>query len=190
MEQWKDIPGFEHLYEASTLGRIRTCEGKTTQSARFEHRVWKQRIMKPKFQTRSNGRRDARVELWKDGTHKTYLIARLVAITWCDGYNEGMTVNHIDGNSLNNNANNLEWCSLKENIQKGFETGLFRCNQIPVALKAPNGEIKTFNSFAEASRYLGKGNSYLSTCLARGKRYTPDGYDIITKNVSFHEQRH
>ena len=172
-EEWKDIPGFEALYQASTLGRIRTCEGKTTRSARFEKRVWKQRIMCPKWQARSNGRKDARVELWKDGSHKTYLIARLVALTWCAGYAEGMTVNHIDGDPTNNKTENLEWVSIGDNIRKGFEAGLFP--QKPVVLIAPDGERLRFRSMSRASLYLGKREGYLSGILKRGSKLK-DGY--------------
>jgi hypothetical protein len=126
MEQWKDIPGYEGLYQASTDGRIRTAEGKTTASARFPHRVWKQRIMKLKYQTRKSGRsKDARVCLWKDGKEKTFLVSRLVALAWCDGYADGLTVNHKDGDPMNNHPDNLEWISLADNIRHGFRTGLY-----------------------------------------------------------------
>lgn len=144
-ESWKDIPGYEKLYQASTLGRIRTCEGKTTSSARFEKRVWKQRIMKQKLNKNGKGRTDARVCLWKDGSVKTWLVARLVAITWCAGYEEGLTVNHKDGNQLNNSAENLEWISRKENIQHGYKTGLYK-NWMPIQenirKKREEGELK------------------------------------------------
>ena len=125
MEEWKDIPGYEGLYQASTLGRIRTCEGKTTKSARFERRVWKQRIMKPKCTRNKKGRYDYRVELWKDGNHRTWLVSRLVALTWCAGYEEGKTVNHKNGNTLDNSAENLEWLTLGDNIRHGFANGLY-----------------------------------------------------------------
>ena len=125
MEEWKDIPGFEGLYQASTLGRIRTCEGKTTSSARFSRRVWKQRILKQKCNTNKKGRVDFRVELWKGKTHKTFLVSRLVAFTWCEGYKEGMTVNHKNGNPLDNSAVNLEWLSHGDNIRHGFANGLY-----------------------------------------------------------------
>ena len=46
-------------------------------------------------------------------------------MTWCDGYFDGATVNHIDGNSLNNHADNLEWISHADNIRHGFEIGLY-----------------------------------------------------------------
>ena len=125
MEEWRDIPGYEGLYQASTLGRIRTCEGKVTKSARFQHRVWKQRIMKLKCTKNKKGRCDFRVELWKDGNHRTWLVSRLVAITWCDGYKDGMTVNHKNGDQLDNSVENLEWLSHGDNIRHGFASGLY-----------------------------------------------------------------
>ena len=112
MEEWKDIPGYEGLYQASNFGNIRTHADKVTSSARFKIRHWKQRIMKQKFQARPNGKKDARVCLWKEGKEKTFLVSRLVAMTWCDGYLPGLTVNHIDGNPKNNCADNLEWTTL------------------------------------------------------------------------------
>jgi hypothetical protein len=72
-ELWKDIPGYEGLYQASNLGRIRSAPGKTTSSARYKVRVWKVRIIKAKTERRcrnSKGKMDERVELWKNGTHK------------------------------------------------------------------------------------------------------------------------
>lgn len=175
-EEWKDIPGYETLYQASTLGRIRTCAGKTTRSARFEKRVWKQRIMKLKWCTNSRGRSDARVELWKDGTHRTHLVARLVALTWCSGYSEEMTVNHIDNDSTNNKAENLEWVSIRDNIIKGFETGAFT-TQKPVVLLTPEGERLKFRSMSKASQFLGHGVGYLSYMIKKNYRLK-DGYVI------------
>ena len=124
-EQWKDIPGYEGIYQASNLGRIRTCEGKVTSSARFSHRVWKQRILSQKSSRNKKGRTDFRVELWKDGSHKTFLVSRLIAMTWCDGYQSGFTVNHKNGDHLDNRAENLEWLSLGDNIRHGFANGFY-----------------------------------------------------------------
>ena len=175
MEEWRSIPGYEMLYEVSNEGRIRTCEGKITSSARFDHRVWKQRIMKQKCTKNRFGRRDCRVSLWKDGNEKTLLVARLVAMAFCDGYSEGMTVNHIDGNPLNNSAANLEWCTRAENIQKGFKEGLYSTAK-QVSLIDRNGIEHRFSSRSEASRFLGKGNSYLATKINRNNLKLPNGY--------------
>lgn len=165
-EFWKDIPGYEGLYQASTIGRIRTCEGKTTSSARFEKRVWKQRIIKQKALMNKKGRIDPRVSLWKNGLEKTWLVSRLIALTWCEGYADGLTVNHINGNTLDNSKGNLEWVTLSENIKKGFAEGLFSNNQIPVTLSNERASFD-FDSMATASRFLGRNEKYISLCLKR-----------------------
>ena len=125
-ENWKPIPCYEDSYEASSLGRIRTKEGKTTYTQKHGIRHWKQKILQYKCK---NGdiKTGYRVDLWKDGKPKTILVARLVASTFIENqlFNNKMTVNHIDGNRLNNKVENLEWCSLKENIQKAFENNLY-----------------------------------------------------------------
>ena len=182
MELWKSIPNYEGLYEASTEGRIRTAEGKTTRSARFEKRVWKQRIMKTKKSIRKGGKNcDLHVSLWKDGVEKTWLVARLVALAWCDGYTDGMTVNHKDGNPLNNNIENLEWVTLADNIRHGFDNGLFS-SQKECILIADNGERIPFKSLSKASAFLGRNNGYISLCIQHGRKAkTPQGYayDVV-----------
>ena len=54
-----------------------------------------------------------------------WMLHRLVAVVWVENADECNTVNHIDGDKGNNSVENLEWCSLSENIKKGFEDGLF-----------------------------------------------------------------
>ena len=168
MEQWKSIPGYEGIYEASNEGRIRSVEGKTTQSSLHIARVWKQRIIKQKCNLNHKGRKDFRVELWKNGTHKTWLVSRLIALTWCDGYMEGLTVNHIDGNPLNNYASNLEWISLSDNIHHGFETGLYSTQRGCVLVNSL-GEKKSFRSQSQASRWIGRTNSYIANCIVKNR---------------------
>lgn len=169
MEQWKAIPGYEGLYEASNHGQIRTAEGKTTSSARFPHRVWKQRIMKQKYGMRKDGiHKDARVSLWKDGKEKTWLVARLVALAWCEGFHAGLTVNHIDGNPLNNNADNLEWVSLGDNIRHAFSTGLIQSN-MPCTLINSSGEHESYASQTVASKAIGRSSSYIANCKIFGR---------------------
>lgn len=166
MEKWLDIPGYETLYQASDAGRIRTCEGKTTSNARFAKRVWKQRILKQKLVTNKRGRTDARVSLWKDCHEQTWLVSQLIALTWCKGYAPELTVNHIDGNPLNNAASNLEWTTRADNIRKGFQTGLYRKNQ-HLALLQNGDKILVFSSFSAASRYIGHCSGYVSNCIKK-----------------------
>ena len=98
-EIWKDIPDYEGIYQASTLGNIRTVEGKTTFSVRHGERHWKSRILKGRGDNYKTGRR---VSLWKDKKCKDWLVARLVAITFLGKPETNLTVNHKDGNRLNN----------------------------------------------------------------------------------------
>lgn len=167
MEQeiWKDIPDYEGIYQASNLGRIRTCEGKTTFTKRHGIRHWKQRIIKPKGETYNTG---YRVSLWKDGKCKDHLVARLVATTFLGKSN--LTVNHIDGNRFNNNIANLEWCSLADNIRKGFETGLYdRVRSKVMITNKVTGEINIFDSLVTAEKHISQYRGYLTSCFAKGK---------------------
>jgi len=52
------------------------------------------------------------------------LVHRLVAMAWVTGYSDGLSVNHIDGNKLNNCASNLEWITLAENTAHQWQIGL------------------------------------------------------------------
>lgn len=170
IEQWKDIPGYEGIYQASNTGNIRSVEGKITSNSRYDIRRWSSRILKPKKNKRTTGAYDLRVELWKNGAHKTLLVSRLVALTWCDGYKNEYTVNHIDGNPLNNHYENLEWISREDNIRKGYETGLYINAQRKCILKDGKEErTYVFPSLAAASRFLGHGKRYVSGRLGKKK---------------------
>lgn len=165
MEIWKDIPGYEGLYQASTFGMIRTCENKVTSNARCSTRVWKSRIMKGRGDHYATGKR---VSLWKDGKHKDYLVARLVALTFLGDPPEGFTVNHKDGNRMNNSIDNLEWLSVGDNVRHAFATGLMSRSQKDIVLKDDiNGKVFEFASYAECSRFLGRNNGYVSGRLKK-----------------------
>lgn len=164
MEIWKDIPGYEGLYEASSSGRIRSKEGKTTSSKRFEKRVWKQRIMKQKYKTLKS-RKDLMVTLWKDGKPYYHLVARLIATTFHENYlRTKFTVNHKDGNPLNNNESNLEWLTGAENLRYGFENGQFSFCK-PVEAVSDDGETLIARSRAELDRKLGQYRGYTSRMI-------------------------
>lgn len=170
-EEWKAIPKYEGIYEASNLGRIRTAEDKTTHSILHGERHWKQRILKPKSIKAKGHRKDLRVTLWKDKKPKDHLVARLVAMAWIDGYKDGMTVNHKDGNFLNNNVENLEWLTLADNIRMGFQTGLYKKLQRKVCLIRENGERLVFDSMSACSVFLGRQKGYVSSAIAQGRKF-------------------
>ena len=164
-EIWKDIPNYNG-YQVSNFGRVRT-HNKTTYTKRHGIRHWKDRILHYKGNTYKTG---YRVDLWKNGKCNSYLVARLVAFTFFneDINNHNLTVDHLDGNRLNNNINNLELVLLKENIQRGFEKGLYKCQKKIKINNKKNNNYKVFRSMAEASRYIKKYSGYISEKIKKG----------------------
>ena len=172
-EIWKDVVGYENLYEVSNYGRVRTHENKTTSSARFKERHWKQRILKQKFQKRKRSELfDGRVILWKDGKEKTFLVSRLVCIAFVPNPDNLPEVNHIDGNPLNNNVNNLEWCTSKYNVNHAIDNDLNIKNRkkIKVINKTTKEEF-IFRSMNEASEFIGKSKMYISVLTRNHNKF-------------------
>lgn len=159
-EVWKDIKNYEG-YQVSNLGGIRT-HNKITYTKKHGIRHWKDRILKYKQQ--SNYDTGYRVDLWKNGKSKTFLVARLVAFTFLneDINNLDLTVNHKDGNRLNNNINNLEIVTIKENIQHGFRTGLYHTNKKIKIENKHTGTLIYASSLSEGSKIIGHNSGYLS----------------------------
>lgn len=182
-ELWKDIPNYEGLYQASNLGRIKSVDGKKTFSKLHGERVWKERILKPKS-CRDFNICGYRVSLWKDGKHKDYLVARLVCATWHENLiDTKMTVNHKDGNRLNNKIENLEWLSLSDNIRHGFENNLYKQDKT-ILISQKSGEKFEFRSKSLASQFLKRNSRYISNTIQKGKNIAEnsDGekFEIIT----------
>lgn len=169
-EQWRAVPYYENIYEVSNLGRIRTKEGKITYTEWHGTRRWAQRIMKYKTNNENTYKTGYRISLWKDGKSKDYLVARIVASAFISNelLNKELTVNHIDGNRLNNKIQNLEWCSRKENIQKAFEQKIYPQKSIIVFDKRTN-ESKEFRSLVQASKFYGFNQGYFSNLIRKGK---------------------
>lgn len=157
-EIWLDIPNYKG-YQVSNLGRVRT-HNKISSNKLYSVRKWKDRILKFKGNNYQTGHR---VDLWKDGKNKTFLVARLVAYTFYekDINDHTTTVNHIDGNRFNNNLENLEIISLADNIRHAFDTGLMPNKKVKVIRKSDNQEF-IFRSMVKASEFINKYHSYIS----------------------------
>lgn len=163
-EIWKDIKDYEG-YQVSNLGRVRT-HNKITHTKKHGERHWKDRILKSKCKSAKTGHR---VDLWKDGKNKTFLVARLVAFTFFnkDINNHELTVNHIDGNRFNNKIENLELISLKENIQHAFRTGLMTSNRKIKIEDKITGTIIYASSLSEGSKLMQYDSHYLSAKIKK-----------------------
>lgn len=107
-EIWKDIDGYEGIYQVSNLGRVRSLDRKVYNYMK------KGRVLKP----RDNGHHYQYVSLSNGGiTDKHCYIHILVAKTFIENPNEYEQVNHKDFDKTNNSVDNLEWVSRSQNIE-------------------------------------------------------------------------
>ncbi len=107
-EEWRDVKGYEGLYQVSNLGRARS----------FHNQYG--RVIKPVLTQKGY----LQVTLSKNGKSRTRPLHILVAQAFIPNPLNKPQVNHMDGNPLNNRFDNLEWATSKENIQHAYKTGL------------------------------------------------------------------
>lgn len=120
MNNLKDIPNYEGLYAATKDGKIfsypKPCSSKKGIFLKQYISIIRHNRTKPyKLFT---------VGLSKNKKRKTYSVHRLIAFTYIPNPENKPDINHIDGNPLNNNVENLEWCTKKENMKHAINTGL------------------------------------------------------------------
>lgn len=185
-EIWKDIEGYEGLYQVSNLGRVKSLDRK-----RWNGKVygkWKGRFIT----IRKDVKGYCTVKLNKNGKGKTKLVHRLVAESFIKKEREEYEVNHIDGNKCNNNVDNLEWCSHSYNAKHAWDTGLNKYTEkrheimknnhyrkgMPSEKRKKVKCIETgvvFNSIAEAAEKLSLQRSKISNVI-NGYRKTTGGF--------------
>lgn len=107
--EWKPIKDYEDLYMVSNTGLIKSLH-------------WnKEKLLKQVI--RNNNYPYYFVGLLKDGKRKYFAIHRLVAMMFIPNPNNYEQVDHLDGNKLNNNVENLEWVTPKENTNRAWKKG-------------------------------------------------------------------
>lgn len=169
-EVWKDIRGYEQVYQVSNLGRVKSLE-RVVDFGR-SYRTVHEMILKQYIQ--NNGY--VWVGLHKNNTQKRMLVHRLVAMAFIPNPDNLPEVNHKDENPLNNTLSNLEWCTRKYNENYGTKKQRQTLKQsIPVAAYKDGVEIMRFASSMEAQR-----NGYNQQCVrycCRGIYKTYRGYE-------------
>lgn len=116
-EVWKDIKGYEGLYQVSNLGRVKRLNYWNG----FEYKNG-EKILKPTNQKNTPGYYRSKVKLCNGKDKRDFKVHRLVATAFIPNPNNYPIINHIDGNPLNNRVDNLEWCTQKHNMQEAINT--------------------------------------------------------------------
>lgn len=119
-EVWKDVEGYEGLYQVSNLGRVKRLTSKVSQKNRngkYIDYVYKERLLSQETININY----KRVSLSKQNKITRFQVHRLVAMAFLENTKNKPCVNHIDGNPSNNNVENLEWCTYSENERHSYD---------------------------------------------------------------------
>lgn len=120
IEEYKDIEGYEDLYQISNYGNVKSLPKKwKAGNGSNQHHNGKLLVF-------SIDKGYARVFLFKNENKKRFSVHILVAKHFIPNPENKPEVNHKDGIKINNFVNNLEWNTSKENIKHAFSTGLHK----------------------------------------------------------------
>ena len=177
MEIWKDIKGYEGLYQVSNLGRVKSLSKEFLVSNQYckttKCRKTKERILKPQLDKYGY----YRVTLCKDGKKYLKQIHRLVALTFLTNPHELPLVNHKNEIKTDNRSCNLEFCTSSYNQNYGTIK-----ERISVAQSYDINQytlggcfIKKWHGINKASRELKINHANIISCC-QGKRKSAGGY--------------
>lgn len=140
MAEWKDVCGYEGLYQVSDSGLVRRADTHRQVAICDQHlgRVF--------------------VGLWRDGKRKNMKVHRLVASAFIGEITHPMNVNHKNGDPKDNRVDNLEIVSHSENVRHRYYV-LGQCVRNVEATNAITGDVVTYKSIRDARR---DGHSYES----------------------------
>lgn len=171
MEIWKDIKGYEGLYQVSNQGRVKSLERRCktkTYTRRVPEKIRSQSLDNYGYPI---------VSLSKDHKHKTLAVHRLVAEAFIPNPNNFATVNHKDEDKTNNDVSNLEWCTVQYNNEYGtrVERGI-KAQQRPILQCDLEGNvIKEWPGIGATERANGYSSGLISR-VCNGKRLTAYGF--------------
>ena len=174
-EIWKDIEGYEGLYQVSNLGRVRSL---------YYQGHKREKILK----TSRYSNDYLKVTLCKNSdNHKDYMVHRLVAQAFIPNTNNYPQINHIDSNRQNNCVSNLEWCTASQNIKHAYVYGNRKpvertsLSKIVKCLDLNGNLLKVYPTIAKAKEdvtgvYSNNNSSIHYCCLHKKNYHTAYGY--------------
>jgi hypothetical protein len=179
-EIWKDIIGYEGLYQVSNFGRVKSCD------KYVKHPKGGQKVLKEKIRTLACDKDGyCVVDLYKNGVGKMHKVHRLVANSFIENNENKPQVNHINGIKKDNYLINLEWTTSSENQKHAFNIGLKKPSingEKEVLMYDNNGIlVMQFSSITKASNYINCKKGDISSVL-NGRQKTTRGHSFKYKN--------
>lgn len=162
MEEWRDIKGYEGLYQVSNEGRVKSLERVITRKNGI-HQTIGEKIIKPRPIKGGH----LRIVLCNVGDYTDKLVHVLVAEAFIPNPNNYAVVHHLDSNPANNRVENLKWMTHQQHIEEHKAKLVYQCN-------LNGGVVRTWNSTKECAR-----NGYIQSGVAsccRGEITTYKGY--------------
>ena len=180
---WRDIPGFERLYQISNVGGLVKSLDSYVKHFKGGSRIRKGRMMRQPL----NHCGYNKINLCKDGKRYYYQTHVLVARAWVPNPYNYPQVNHIDECKTNNNAANLEWCDASYNCNFGtrnkrisdYKQNKNAFNRQPMMVQQLTIDgivVAEYSSINEVQRMTGLSESDISKCCRGLKRQSVGGY--------------
>jgi hypothetical protein len=151
-EIWKDVPGYAGQYQVSNTGKVRNAK--------------RGRELKP--HTQGSGYKQTMLSV--NGKRSHPLVHRLVAAAFIPNPENKPQINHKNGNKSDNRADNLEWCTMSENLQHRHKVlGQVGTRSTPVTCVETG---KTYQSMKAAAQELGVSRQGILRCCYKQQKAT------------------
>lgn len=155
-EEWRDIKGYEGIYQVSNLGNIKSLP-------RYDYRG---HLRKEKHLKKKEHQGYLFTKLYKNGIYKMKPVHRLVAQAFIPNPENYPEVNHKDENPSNPRMDNLEWCTSKYNSNYGTRSKRIaeKLSRKVYQYSAKGQLIKTWDSTMQAEREGNFNSRRISEC--------------------------